>query len=502
MRWDREGSRRGLGLKLGGRRTEARGRRRAERRARRGPSGGWGATCRAHGQKALVGGAARIQVPLSTSRPSGQNAARRQRREVRDAGQAVATRSPPHTRLHTPTTAGVGLGMGGGRALQISVKSQSHWWHAAQVGRRATEGLQMAWKRDLGGSCTLVGPCTGRSHPGLACQLAVGAPRLSLGVQPGTLPPGGCALGQPRSSLPASMPARSSGEASAGRPRRVDSPTDRLARQQTDRPGWRRASCVTSCSGCGRLCLVRAAILRGCSPPHVCRVAAVWRAVAAVSGIVWILTAWWRAARDEAHQSVQPNDEAASRGVVRRACSVSKVLEVLQLDHAILAERSPDPPAPAAGAAPAVQQGTHRGRRVVVGQGARPILPVFPRIVSKRGRDRQLGGRAPSLESRYDRGGKFRDDQPPGPQGVETTPPLSPEPRVTPVAGRIAGIRPQAVIHVLGIQHGQQPRPRAAGQSGLPRMRSDYSGCFRSSGEGVAAIKAVDPQACMHDPRR
>ena len=114
MRWDREGSRRGLGLKLGGRRTEARGRRRAERRARRGPSGGWGATCRAHGQKALVGGAARIQVPLSTSRPSGQNAARRQRREVRDAGQAVATRSPPHTRLHTPTTAGVGLGMGGG----------------------------------------------------------------------------------------------------------------------------------------------------------------------------------------------------------------------------------------------------------------------------------------------------------------------------------------------------------------------------------------------------
>ena len=114
MRWDREGSRRGLGLKLGGRRTEARGRRRAERRARRGPSGGWGATCRAHGQKALVGGAARIQVPLSTSRPSGQNAARRQRREVRDAGQAVATRSLAHTHLHTPTTAGVGLGMGGG----------------------------------------------------------------------------------------------------------------------------------------------------------------------------------------------------------------------------------------------------------------------------------------------------------------------------------------------------------------------------------------------------
>ena len=151
MRWDREGSRRGLGLKLGGRRTEARGRRRAERRARRGPSGGWGATCRAHGQKALVGGAARIQVPLSTSRPSGHNAARRQRREVRDAGQAVATRSLPHTHLHTPQHCWGGPGDGGGRALQISVKSQSHWWHAAQVGRRATEGLQMAWKRDLGG---------------------------------------------------------------------------------------------------------------------------------------------------------------------------------------------------------------------------------------------------------------------------------------------------------------------------------------------------------------
>ena len=111
--WDREGSRRGLGLKLGGRRTEGRGRQRAERRARRGPSGGWGATCGAHGQKAQVGGPARIQVPLSSSRPSGHNAARRQRRERRDAGRAVPTRSPPHTRLHTPTTAGVGLRVGG-----------------------------------------------------------------------------------------------------------------------------------------------------------------------------------------------------------------------------------------------------------------------------------------------------------------------------------------------------------------------------------------------------
>ena len=215
-----------------------------------------------------------------------------------------------------------------------------------------------------------------------------------------------------------------------------------------------------------------------------------------------MLTAWWRAARDEAHQSVQPNDEAASRDVVRRACFVSKGLEILQLDHTMLAERSPDPPAPAAGAAPAVQQGTHRGRRVVVGQAARPSLPVFPRVVSKRGWDRQLGGRDPSLESRYDRGGKFRDDQPPGPQGVKATPSLSPEPRVTPVAGRIAGIRPQAVIHVLGIHHGHQPRPCAAGQSGVPRRRSDYNGCFRSSADGVAAIKAAKPQACMHDPRR
>ena len=181
--WDREGSRRGLGLKLGGRRTEGRGRRRAERRARRGPSGGWGATCGAHGQKALVGGPARIQVPLSSSRPSGHNAARRQRRERRDAGRAVPTRSPPHTRLHTPTTAGVGLGMGGAGAPLKPALPQMPPAPApgSPLARKACTQRAAAV---TAGAARCLGPAPGCSHPLLACQLAGGARRCRIWLSP------------------------------------------------------------------------------------------------------------------------------------------------------------------------------------------------------------------------------------------------------------------------------------------------------------------------------
>lgn len=260
-----------------------------------------------------------------------------------------------------------------------------------------------------------------------------------------------------------------SSAASAGRARQVERPADRPARQQTDRPGWLGASCVCSSSGRRRLHSVRAAVLRGRGPPYVRGVAAVWCAVAAVSRIA--LTAWWRAVCDEAHQSVQPDDEAPLRDIVFLAGIVTKGREVLELEHAILADVLPDSPAPAVCAAPAVQQSTHGGRRVVVGQGARPEFPILPAVVSKRRRDGQLSGRACSLESRYDRKGQFRDGVPPGLPGVKPARTRPPEPRATPVLGRIVKTSPQAVIHLVAIH--EEPtasRPRVRGCSGrLPK---------------------------------
>lgn len=288
----------------------------------------------------------------------------------------------------------------------------------------------------------------------------------------------------------------------SGGARQVESPADRPARQQTDRPGWLGASCVCSSSGRRRLHSVRAAVLRGRSPPYVCGVAAVWCAVAAVSRIA--LTAWWRAVRDEAHQSVQPNDEAPVRDFVFRAGVITEGREVLELEHAILADVLPDSPAPAVCAAPAVQQSTHGGRRVVVGQAAHPESPILPAVVSKRRRDGQLSGRACSLESRYDRKGQFRDGVPPGLPGVKPTRTRPPEPRATPVLGRIVNTSPQAVIHLVAIHDEQQQAVRAcAAVQGA--CRNDY-GCYpRSSAEGVttnhARFGAGDSRACMHAPR-
>ena len=205
----------------------------AQRRASGGPSGGWAATCRVHGPKALAGGPARIQVPLSTLRSTTLDAARRQRREGRHGGRPVLTVALVRLHLHSPHTAGgqPGPGGGSGRTSQASsardapctrarppcrpqglhtarcrghharvgprsrlqpppapltagrwraagqdpAKSRSRSWHVAQGGRRAIEGLHMARPGELVGACAVVGPCTGCSHPGLACQLAGGA---------------------------------------------------------------------------------------------------------------------------------------------------------------------------------------------------------------------------------------------------------------------------------------------------------------------------------------
>ena len=194
-----------MGLKLGGRRTEGLGRACAERRASGGSSEGWPATCRVHGPKALAGGPARMQVSPSTSRSATPDA-RRQRRQGGHGGRTVLSVAPSHLHLHSPHTAGVSHGLGGsgrtrqacsardaprarplcrpqglhtarcrghhahpgprsrlqpppapltaGRwraAVQNPAESRSHSWHVPQGSRRATGGLQMAWRGDLGG---------------------------------------------------------------------------------------------------------------------------------------------------------------------------------------------------------------------------------------------------------------------------------------------------------------------------------------------------------------
>ena len=65
---------------------------------------------------------------------------------------------------------------------------------ATLKGRQQTDSGGSALRRRAGGQ-------------GMRAELWE-APHLSLGLQPGTVPPGGCALGQPPRALPAPVPAR------------------------------------------------------------------------------------------------------------------------------------------------------------------------------------------------------------------------------------------------------------------------------------------------------
>ena len=131
----------------------------AERRAAGGPSGGWPATCRVHGPKALAGGPARMQVPPSTSRSATQDAVRRQRREGRHGGRPVLSVAPSHLHLHSPHTAGVSHGLGGsGRTSQASSARDAPCTRARPLCR--PQGLHTA-------------RCRGRhAHPGAPQQAA------------------------------------------------------------------------------------------------------------------------------------------------------------------------------------------------------------------------------------------------------------------------------------------------------------------------------------------
>ena len=164
---------------------------------------------------------------------------------------------------------------------------------------------------------------------------------------------------------------------------------------------------------------------------------------------------------------------------------------------------SPGSPATAVCAAPAVQQSTHGGRRGGVGHGARPGLPEFPRVVSKRRRDRQLSWRACTLESRYDPRGQIRDDVPPGPQGVKSTRTSLPELTATPVLGHIVGTRPQAVIHLIEIHACTNSRPsvraRLFGAAAVTIMNADLGALRRAYPRIMRGLgRPILGHACMH----
>ena len=206
----------------------------AGRRASGGPSGGWPATCRVNGAKALVGGSARIQVPQSNFGETTPDAARRQRRDGRHGGRPALGVAQRSLHLHSNHTAGGSQclgGRGGGSGAPVrpalpgmppapapappcrpqglhKARCRGHHarvgprsrlqpppapltagrWRAAEsrlspgashgTPRRAagapSKGSWWQGEASWGGACAVVGPCTGCSHPGLACQLAGG----------------------------------------------------------------------------------------------------------------------------------------------------------------------------------------------------------------------------------------------------------------------------------------------------------------------------------------
>ena len=126
MGWGWEASRRGMGLKLGGRRTEGLGRACAERRAlQRAVPGAGLPPAELQGQRRWVGAQPQSMFLCQVHDLPPPDAARRQRREVRHGGHPEFGTAERCLQLHSPHTAGGNRGGGGGGGGGLTSQASS-----------------------------------------------------------------------------------------------------------------------------------------------------------------------------------------------------------------------------------------------------------------------------------------------------------------------------------------------------------------------------------------